>query len=104
MVMVRGAGVGITFRQRPAGGYTVVTVSSGGPSDHRGVVPGDLLLLVDGREVTSSSLAWRSCRLFDLRPHFQKTCCRAELDLTRARGIPLSTSASLLLLGAPPCL
>ena len=53
MVMVRGAGVGITFRQRSLGGYSVVQVSSGGPSDHKGVLPGDLLLLVDGREVHS---------------------------------------------------
>jgi C-terminal processing protease CtpA/Prc len=45
------AGVGITFRQLATGGFVVVKVASGGPSDWRGVQTGDILTRVDRQEV-----------------------------------------------------
>ena len=49
------AGVGITFKQLASGGFAVVKVGSGGPSDQRGVQPGDILVFVDGIEVNERS-------------------------------------------------
>jgi hypothetical protein len=53
------AGVGITFRQLASGGFIVVKISSGGPSNHKGILPGDVLQLVDRREVCIR--VWCTC-------------------------------------------
>ena len=51
------AGVGITFRQLATVGFVVVKVASGGPSDRRGVEPGDILTRVDRQEVRAPCAA-----------------------------------------------
>jgi len=51
------AGVGITFRQLAEGGFVVVKVASGGPSDRQGVQPGDILTKVDRQEVRAHAFS-----------------------------------------------
>jgi len=45
------SGVGLALRQLTSGGFIVAKVLNGGPSDHKGVKPGDRLELVDRTEV-----------------------------------------------------
>ena len=51
MMSGQKAGVGITFTQLSKGGFCVVKITRGGPSDGKGVLPGDVLQLVDRTEV-----------------------------------------------------
>lgn len=50
-------GIGITISANEAGGFTVGTVNPDGPAGAAGVLPGDVLIGVEGQDVTSMTVS-----------------------------------------------
>jgi hypothetical protein len=103
------AGVGITFRQLAEGGFVVVKVASGGPSDRQGVQPGDILTKVDRQEVRAHAFSRSPAHAVAARArsmHRPGACWlgqwrrrgRASVEHGRMR----ASHCSLLTIPAPP--
>ena len=75
-------GIGITVRKdEETGGFYIVSVAAGGPADTAGLVPGDVILAVDGEDVTGGELVDLRARILE---QYGGT---ARVTLRRAGGV-----------------